>query len=51
MKLQIHRDIYVPDYDGEMKRCSDFITSFSDPSVPRDQFDPIHGNLKYMTML
>lgn len=41
----------MPDYDGETKRCSDFITTFSDPSIPREQFDPIHGNLKYMTML
>jgi DNA replication licensing factor MCM7 len=51
MKLQVHRDIYVPDYDGEIKRCTDFIRTFQDPTLRDDQLDPIHGNLKYMSMI
>ena len=51
MKLQVHRDIYIPDYDQEVKRCTDFITTFADPTIPKEELDPIHGNLKYMRQL
>ena len=51
MKLQVHRDIYVPDYDAEIKRCTEFITTFSDPTIAKEMYDPIHANLKYMIMI
>lgn len=51
MKLEIQRDFYMPDYDGERSKCNDFITSFQDTTIPRDKEDPIHGKLKYMTQL
>lgn len=51
MKLQVNRDVYTPDYDGEINKCTEFITSFQDPSITRNKEDPIHGKLKYMTKL
>ena len=51
MKLQVHRDIYLPDYEGEATKCQDFITTFQDPTITRANEDPIHGKLKYMIML
>jgi len=48
MKLQVHREKYLPDYDGEINKCTDFITTFQDPSIKED---PIHGKLKYMATL
>ena len=51
MKLQVNREIYAPNYDEEIRKCTNFITTFSDPALPKDQYDPIHGNLKYMSML
>lgn len=44
-------NIYMPDYDGEINKCQEFITSFQDPSITRSKEDPIHGKLKYMTKL
>jgi len=53
MKLHLHKDgiKYLPDYDGETIKCTEFITTFQDPSIPRSKEDPIHGKLKYMTKL
>ena len=41
----------MPDYDGEINKCNDFITNFQDATITRDKEDPIHGKLKYMTRL
>lgn len=43
--------LYIPDYDGETNKCTEFITSFQDPAITRQNEDPIHGKLKYMTKL
>jgi len=51
MKLSVHRDVYLPDYDGENNKITDFITTFQDPTITRAKEDPIHGKLKYMTRL
>ena len=51
MQLQIHRNIYLPDYEGEINKITDFITTFQDPTISRANEDPIHGKLKYMTKL
>ena len=48
MKLQVHREKYLPDYEGEINKCTDFITTFQDPTSKED---PIHGKLKYMAIL
>ena len=40
--------LYLPDYDAERRKISDFLTGFQDPSATPD---PIHGKMKYMAML
>jgi len=54
MQLSLAKDIYMPDYEAEKSnlfiihsivKCIEFLTSFSDPSIPED---PIHGKHKYM---
>lgn len=36
MQLQLHtRGLYIPDYDGETNKCTEFITSFQDPAITR----------------
>lgn len=42
------RNLYLPDYDAERRKISEFLTGFQDPSATPD---PIHGKLKYMAML
>ena len=51
MELKLHRDVYLPDYDGEINKITDFVTTFQDPTISRAKEDPIHGKLKYMTKL
>ena len=46
MQLQANQ-LYLPDYDSERIRCSEFITTFQDPRLK----DPVHGKLKYMIEL
>lgn len=41
-------NIYQPDYELERKRCSDFISTFEEPSLNIDQ---LHGKKKYMRLL
>ena len=49
MELKVNKGIYIPDYDGEINKWTEFITGFQDPSIARSKEDPIHGKLKYMT--
>lgn len=51
MKLQVAKDVYIPDYDGEINKCTQFITEFQDSTISRTNEDPIHGKLKYMIQL
>ena len=52
MQLSLQgKDTYIPDYETEIAKCTDFITTFQDPSITRQNEDPIHGKLKYMTQL
>lgn len=51
MKLEVARDVYIPDYDGEISKCTDFVTTFQDPTITRNKEDHIHGKLKYMIKL
>ena len=51
MKLSDGPKAYHPDYDGEVAKCTDFITTFQDPSITRAKEDVIHGKLKYMIKL
>ena len=54
MQLSLAKDIYMPDYEAEKRKpliltclvkCTEFITSFTDASLPQD---PIHGKHKYL---
>ena len=40
--------LYLPDYETEKSRCTDFVTGFEDPTLPADA---IHGKMKYMRQM
>lgn len=55
MQLSLQKGFYLPDYEAEkstfillisiLDKCSEFISTFQDPSL---KADPIHGKLKYL---
>jgi len=56
MQLSLPKDLYMPDYEAEkgiytltithyIAKCVEFITSYTDASLPED---PIHGKHKYL---
>jgi hypothetical protein len=40
--------IRYPNYDKEIKHCSEFLNNFEDHAMP---LDPIHGRKKYLVHL
>lgn len=46
MQLQLQTNqLYLPDYEQEKARCTDFMTTYTDPKL---KSDAIHGKCKYM---
>jgi hypothetical protein len=46
MQLQLGvNQLYIPNYDEEKSKCTNFLTTFEDASIEQDS---IHGKQKYM---